>query len=142
MENKKYNELIAEALQMLDNDDELLTDMVNELDSWNGYADGFRGFPMYELDELFGDCKVSEFLDKLADGFNHNANYFIDTIWGIDSVDDLADHYRDNVDTEDLLANIINYANHLYFYNDEFEELINAIIDYDEDDETPATAAK
>lgn len=125
----KYREMIKKAIEMLNEDDDLFVEMVNELDSWNGFADGFRAYPMYELDELFGDCKVSEFLDKLASGFNHNDDYMIDTIWGLDSTNDVAALYRNNVDAGELLDNIIENANHLYFSDSDFEELINDIVD-------------
>lgn len=125
----KYREMIKKAIEMLNEDDDLFVEMVNELDSWNGFADGFRAYPMYELDELFGDCKVSEFLDKLASGFNHNDDYMIDTIWGLDSTNNVAALYRNNVDAGELLDNIIENANHLYFSDSDFEELINDIVD-------------
>ncbi len=131
----KYEELINKAIEELKNDDDLFVDMVNELDSWNGFADGFRGFPMDELDELFYDCKVSDFLDKLGSHFDHNDDYFIDTIYGLESTDDLAEHYRDNVDEGELLDNIIENENHLYFNDSDFEELIQEIVNYDEDED-------
>lgn len=130
-----YDELMNKAIEELKNNDDLFVDMVNELDSWNGYADGFRAFDMYMLDELFGDCKVSDFLDKLANGFDHNDDYFIDTIYGLESTNDLTGHYRDNVDEGDLLDAIIENVNHLYFSDSDFEELINNIIDYEEPEE-------
>ena len=135
----KYDEMMKQAMEMLENDDDLFVEMVNEIDSWNGYADGFRGYPMYEIDELFHGVSVSEFLDKLGRDFDHNDEYFIDTIYGIESTDDLAGHYRDNVDTGDLLDEIISNQNHIYFSDSDFEELIDNIVNYsdDEDDDEP-----
>lgn len=132
---KKYDVLVNEALEMLKNDDDLFVEMVNELDNWNGYADGFRAYPMDEINDLFCDVKVSDFLDKLAPGFNLRDDYFVDSIYGIDSTDHIADLYRDNVDEGELLDNIIDNYNHLYFYNDEFKELVEEIVNYDENDE-------
>ena len=131
MTKKEYHieSLKASALEMLKNDDDLFCDMVNEMDSWNGYADGFRGFPMYELNDLFCDCKVSDFLDKLGRDFNHNDEYFFDTIYGLESGDSLTDVYRDNVWEADLLDAIIDNANHLYFSDSDFENIINEIIE-------------
>jgi len=123
-----YEELRNQALEALKEDDDLFVDMVNELDCWNGYADGFRACPMYELDELFGSCTVSEFLDKLAPGFNHHDEYMIDSIYGLDSTDDIVDHYRSNVWDDEILDEIIDNASHLDFWNhDDFEELIDAL---------------
>ena len=124
-----YDEMIKRAIEELKENDDLFTACVNELDSWNGYADGFRAYPMYELDELFGGCKVSEFLDKLAAGFNRNDDYMVDTIYGLDSTNDVADLYRSNVDEGELLDNIIdNYSNiDLNWIDSDFDELINEI---------------
>lgn len=129
--------MVETALEMLKDNDDLFIDCVNELDSWNGYADGFRGYPMYELNDLFYGVSVGDFLDKLASGFNHNDEYFIDTIYGLDSCNDLAEHYRDNVDEGELLDNLIdNYNNiDLSYADSEFDELIESIVNYDEDTE-------
>lgn len=125
---KTYEELKNEAIEALKNDDDLFVDMVNELDNWNGYADGFRAFPMYELDDLFCDCKVSEFLGKITSDFNLQDDYIVDTIYGLDSTDDIAGHYRDNVDEDDLLDHILSHVGQLDFWNHEdFKELIEAI---------------
>ncbi|MBR6859826.1 MAG: hypothetical protein IKM73_00705 [Acidaminococcaceae bacterium] len=138
---KNLETLKAEALEMLVNDDDLFCSMIDELDSWNGYADGFRCYPMDEIDELFCDCKVSEFLDKLAAGFCHNDEYFVDSIYGIDSTSDRASLYRSNVSEESLLDDIIEKYNHLYFYDSDFEELISDIVNYTDDDDDDADAA-
>lgn len=133
----KYDEMMTKALEMLQENDDLFVDCVNELDSWNGYADGFRGYPMYELNDLFYGVSVGDFLDKLASGFNHNDEYFIDSIYGLDSCNDLAEHYRDNVDEGELLDNIIdNYSNiDLQWIDSEFDDLINDIVNYSEDED-------
>lgn len=132
---KTIEELKNEALEMLKDNDELFTDMVNELDSWNGYADGFRCYPMYELDELFGYCKVSEFLDKLTGSFNHTDEYMVDTIYGLDSTNDIVDVYRDNVSAKSLLDDIIENENHIWFQDEDFHELVLEIINFEEEEE-------
>ena len=131
-------ELKEKALNELKENDELFVDMVNEMDSWNGYADGFRAFPMYELDDLFCDCKVSEFLDKLAPSFKLRDEYMIDSIYGLDSTNDIVAHYRANVWESELLDAIIDNANHIYFNDNDFEELIDDIVNFEEEDETAA----
>lgn len=123
----KSEVLRTKAIKMLKTNDDLFVEMVNELDSWNGYADGFRAWPMYELNDLFYDCKVSEFLDKLAPGFSLQDEYIIDTIYGLDSTDDIVDLYRSNVYEDELLQEIIDNNCHLYIDDSEFEELIDAI---------------
>lgn len=126
VEEMTYKELIKEAMEELENNDELFCEMVDELDSWDGFADGFRCYDMYELDDLFCDMKVSDFLSKLGD-FNYRDNYFYYSIYGIESTNDKTQLYRDNVDTGELLDNVIENANHLYFSDNDFEELINKI---------------
>lgn len=54
--------------------------------------------------------------------------YMIDTIYGLSSTDDMAAVYRDNVSVGELLDEIIEYKNHLYFYDSDFENLIDEII--------------
>lgn len=138
---KKYEQLMKQALQMLQDDGELFVNMVNELDGWNGYADGFRAWPMEELDDLFYGVTVSDFLQKLAPGFNLNDAYMVDTIYGLDSTDNIEELYRCNVDAGELLDNIIENAGHLYFPDGDFEELINAIANYDDAEETTKAGA-
>ena len=128
----KIEELKAKALEELKNNDELFVYMVEELDAWNGYADGFRCYYMSEIDVLFCDCKVSEFLDKLASGFNLNDEFMVDTIYGLDSTNDRTAVYRENVWEAELLDNIIENAHGITFYNEEFENLINEIIEIEE----------
>lgn len=133
--------MMEEALEMLKNDDELFVEMVNELDNWNGFADGFRAWSMDDIDELFCDMKVSKFLSILAPGFNLNDNYMVDTIYGLDSTNDIADLYRAHVDEGELLDNVIDNYSNLYFYNDDFEDLIKQIANYNEETETEAENA-
>lgn len=132
---KTYEEMMTTALEMLENDGDLFVEMIDELDSWDGFADGYKVYSMDELDELFYDCKVSEFLSKLADGFDLNDDYFADTIYGLESIADKEDYYRDNFDCGDVLDNVINNYNHLYISDSDFDELIDAIVNYSEEDD-------
>ena len=131
----KLEELKAKALEELKNNDELFADMVEELDAWNGYADGFRCYPMWELDDLFYGCKLSDFLEKITSDFNLHDEYMVDTIYGLSSTDDRAQVYRDNVWEDELLDNIIDNANHLYFNDSDFESLIDSIVNYEEEEQ-------
>lgn len=126
---KNYDELINKAIEELKDNDDLFVEMVNEVDGWNGFADGFRAFPMYEIDDLFHGVSIGDFLDKLSSSFDHTDEYFVDTIYGLSSTNDITEHYRDNVDEGELLDEIIDNANHLYFSDNDFEELVNEIIE-------------
>ena len=127
---KNYDEMINEALETLKNNNELFCRCVEELDGWNGYADGFRCYDMYELDELFGAMPLSKFLDIITDDFNPRDNYIVDTIYGLSSCDYREEIYRDNVDEGDLLDELIDKYNHLdiAWIDKDFDELIQAII--------------
>lgn len=132
---KNYDELVKNAIEMLEQNDDLFCEVIDELDSYNGFADGFRCYPMYELNDLFCDCKVSDFLDKLADDFCHTDEYFCDTIYGISSTNDKASYYRDNTTSEEVFDNLIDNFNHVYFdETNGFEELIDEIVSYNDED--------
>lgn len=137
----KLEEMKDAALEMIKNDDDLFCSMIDELDSWNGCADCFRCYDMAELDDLCSGMKISDFLDSLTSSFCHNDEYFYYSVYGFESTDDKAALYRDNVYESDLLEEIIDNYNHLYFWNDEFKELIDAIVNYDGDSEESVTAA-
>lgn len=132
---KTIEELKKEAAEMLKNDDSLFCDMVNELDGWNGFADGFRAWPMWEIDDLFCGCKVSDFLSKLTSTFNYTDDYFCDTVYGLDSCDDCAEWYREHTDEEEVLEYVLDNKNHIYINDPDFREVIDEIINYEEEEE-------
>jgi len=129
----KLEELRARAIEMLEDDDELFCDMVEELDGWNGFADGFRCYPMWEVDDLFS--RVSDFLDKCNSDFNPKDNYFVETVYGIESTDYREEVYRDNTDSEEVLEHVIDYRNHLYIGNVDFADIVDAIIAAEDNEE-------
>lgn len=128
---KTYEELKQDALQALKDNDDLFVSCVDELDAWNGYADGFRCYDMYMIDDLFCDMKVSNFLNLLGD-FNNRDDYFYDSIYGLQSCNSKVDLYRDNVWESELLDNIIeNYAHiDLAWIDSDFAGLIESIAEY------------
>lgn len=137
---KTYAELINEALEMLKNDDDLFIEMVNELDSWNGYADGFRVYAMDEIDELLSCTRPSDILSQITKDFNYSDDYFYFSIWGLESTDYPAELYREHADEGEVLDEILEHWNNLYFYNEEFEELINEIVNFDSEEADEADA--
>ena len=122
-----YEKLYNLALDTLKTDDTIFCDMVEELDSWNGYGDGFRCYDMEELDELFCGMKISEFLEKLCESFSYYDQYFYCSIYGIDSTDDKVDLYRCSVNEADMLDQIIKYNDDLWFCDDDFKALIEEL---------------
>ena len=68
-----------------DEDDEKVVEM------WNDYCDATRNdddrlYPMWELDELYGGMKLSDFLCHIDDDFNINDAYFKEGVYGLESV--------------------------------------------------------
>ncbi len=126
-----YEDLKAKAIEMLKDNDELFVDMVNELDSYNGFADGFRAYPMYEIGDLYCGVKIGDFLDMLTSDFKHTDEYFYRGIYGIESTDSIADLYHDNVDADELLEQLIEYYPHISFEcydgGSELEEMVTAL---------------
>lgn len=122
-----YEDLKAKALGMLKDNDELFTEMVNELDSYNGFADGFRAYPMWEIDEFHYGISIGDFLDRLTSDFNHNDEYFYYSTNGLESTNSIADLYHDNVDEDDLLEQLIEYYPHIFFSDSGLEEIVEAL---------------
>ena len=129
--------LKKQAEEMLDDDGELLIDIINELDNQNGFADGWRGYPMFELEDFYGEMPLKDFMKKIAKGFDVNDDYFIETIYGIESTDDLADYYRDHTTMDEVLDRVLSTPR-MYIGNAEFSDLIAEIKEYDEDTENEA----
>lgn len=122
-----YEDLKAKALGMLKDNDELFTEMVNELDSYNGFADGFRAYPMWEIDEFHYGISIGDFLDRLTSDFNHNDEYFYYSTYGLESTNSIADLYHNNVDEDDLLEQLIEYYPHIFFSDSGLEEIVEAL---------------
>ena len=133
----KKEQLINEAIEILKDYDNVFCECVEELDAWNGYADRFRCYYMSELDDIFYGCKLTEFLEKIArECFDFKDEFFIDTIYGLQSTDDKTEVYRDNVDTGELLDNLIENYCHLdiNWIDKALDELLEMIDNGDYDD--------
>ena len=127
---REYKAMVQWAIDELENEDELFVEMVDEMDGWDGYANGFKCYPMEELDELSYGMKLSEFLNKIDKDFKLSDNWFYYSDWGIESTDDRVGLYRDNVNEGELLDRILENANHLPFYGQsDFEEHIYKMIE-------------
>ena len=113
------------ALEKLEEDD-IFCEAVKELCSWDGFVEE-ECFPMDELDELYG----GDFLNRITSDFDHNDNYFFETIYGLESCDDEADHYRDYVTNEEVLNELIDYYNHVSLSDTTFDGLVEVLYDDD-----------
>lgn len=130
---RTYEEIEAEAIEMIENSDDLLVELVNELDNWDGYADGFRAYPMCEIDDFF--TKPSELIEKLTCDFCSTDDYFYFSIYGLESTDNVADLYRDNVTCSELLTKVLDDRNHINIDNSDFEDLLDEMEGYEEETE-------
>lgn len=132
----RYDELIRDALGMLKGNGSLFVDCVNEVDAYNGLADGFRAYPMDELDEMCYGMTASDLIAKLTEDFHKNDEYFYFSIYGLESTDDIEDLYRDNVDEGQLLDEIIdNYSSlNIAWIDSDFDEIIERIVNYSEEE--------
>lgn len=81
-------------------DDSDIIQIVRQVNSWDGSLEEYNFYYMDELDELFCDVKLTDFLSKLAPNFYHGDDGFRDTIYGIEScsIHDVADNIKDNID--------------------------------------------
>lgn len=133
----------------LNNNDDAFVEAVNELICYNGFIDT-EAFPMDEIDEICGDMKPSELINKMTSDFDSNDNYFYFSIYGLESCDDIADLYRGETTVDDVVDGLIDYGYTMSFRDDGLSEFVNVFanedfgIDYDweydedmDDDEEP-----
>lgn len=119
-------ERIEEVLNGLSTED--IVSAWNEYQQANNYEDEL--IPMYELDDYFCGCTVTEFLGKIdMDEFDLNDDYFRYTIYGIASVSDVFD-----VIYIDELAQYMD-DNEEYFDVYEIEEIFEEEEEEEEEEE-------
>ena len=118
----KY-EIIKNWMMNEASDDDLVS-IVRQVNGYDGSLEEYNYYDMGELDELFCDCKVSEFLEKLAPDFNHGDDGFRDTIYGIEScsISDVADEIRSN--SEEVAEAIENNIDNDIWIPASLEELL------------------
>lgn len=135
---RTYEEIKNEIIELLENDDDIFCECVNELDSYNGFADGFRCYDMSELDDFYSGSTVSKFLEDLTEDFCKNDEYFYFSIYGLESCDDEEELYRENVDIDDMIDKLLDNSCHLCLDNelqDLLDELEAANLDEEESEE-------
>lgn len=75
MRTKK--EIRQELKDLFEDNTELFNDTIEELDSYNGYLNYDRYYPMEEIDELLSDYNVTDILYRAFYGYNQD-DYTID----------------------------------------------------------------
>ena len=126
-DRKKY--VYDLALEKLEEDD-IFCEAVKELCSWDGFVEE-ECSPMDELDDLYGHMSLGDFLNHITSDFNYNDNYFYETIYGLESCDDEAEHYRDLVTNEEVLDKLIDDYNHVSLSDTTFDGLVEVLYDND-----------
>ena len=86
-----------------------------DLDSYDGFLDDDRLYPMDELDDLLYDKKPSEVLQMVdTDNFNYNDDYFYYDIYGIRSTNEK--EYYNDVDYSDVFEELVDNYGKLFNY--------------------------
>lgn len=144
-ERKQYvYDLALECLE----DDDVLVEAVKELCCRDSFIEE-ECFPMDNLEELYGHMKLGDFLNHITSDFDHNDDYFYESIWGLESCNDEAEHYRDCVTNEEVLDKLIDEYNHVSLSDTTFDSLVEVLYnedfgidegwEYDEDEEPEET---
>lgn len=107
---------------------EEVVNIVSEVNSWNGSLREYEFYSMDTLNEFWGDCKVTELLEKLAPNFNVSDDGYRDTYMGLEScsIEDAVSDIKDNID--DIVEAIVDAIEetNLYLPSELEEELEEA----------------
>jgi hypothetical protein len=132
-------------LDMIKADSDLLVEVCEELDGWDGFLGDDRCYSMDEIDEILGDRKPSELLNMVSSDFNYNDDYFYFNGYGnLESCDYKEDRYLDVFTHEEILDEYLDkyFRCDLSRKYDDFEKLAeewNDYTDYDTKEETDET---
>ena len=100
--------IIADIIHLLENDEELFDSIIEELDSYNGYLGDNRYYCMDDFDEAFCHYRPTELAGRIAYGdFNPAHDYFCINAYGNLESSNWKDYtdFLDEYLIEELLAN-------------------------------------
>lgn len=120
---ERQNYIYDVMLGMIRTDSDLLVEICEELDGWNGFLVDDRCYYMSEIDDILYGKKPSEIIDLITSDFDSSCEYFYFSIYGLESCSDKADHYLDNFSDEDILDEYLKNGCHCNLSNGDFEEL-------------------
>lgn len=130
----KRDSMINDIIDYLKENEETFNDLIEELDSWNGYLGDDKYYPMYDINELLQGKNIEDIINMVFYGsVNPNDDYFKFNGYGNLETSDYKD-YSDYLDTYFINEVIENY-NHLYINDEELIKLIEKVIEYDEETE-------
>jgi hypothetical protein len=131
-ERKDY--IYKAMLEMIQADSDLMVEICDELDSWNGFLGDDRCYNMSDIDDLLYGKKPSEIIDMITKDFDSSCEWFYFSIYGLESCDDRADFYLDCHSHEEILDEYLDYYSHCDLSNADLEELADIYDSYDEGD--------
>lgn len=136
-----------ELEEFVNGDEDDVTDVCEQIDSYNGFLDDDRYYPMNEIDEFVNieGKSVLEVFDMFAGDFDSNDDYFQFGIYGISSTNsrdyvsligatEIIEQIKDNinnVDNDDLSVIFDNED----CASSELDDLEELFADIEEDDE-------
>jgi hypothetical protein len=120
---ERQNYIYDTMLGMIRTDSDLLVEICEELDNWDGFLGDDRCYYMGDIDDILYGKKPSEIIDMITSDFDSSCEYFYFSIYGLESCDDRADHYLDNFSDEDILDEYLKNGCHCNLSNGDFEEL-------------------
>lgn len=140
---RTIEEIKEEITTYFENNEEEYNEVIEELDSYNGYLGDDRYYYMEDLDEFYRDTEPTEILtrafyghdadswkigrheEKIYQAFNPNRNYFTYNGYGNLISTDYKD-YTDKLDNY-FIDELIEYAGSLYNIPEEVQTLIDEI---------------
>lgn len=131
-ERKQY--IYNAMLDMIQADSDLMVEICDELDSWNGFLGDDRCYNMCDIDDLLYGKKPSEIIDMITKDFDSSCEWFYFSIYGLESCDDRADFYLDCHSHEEILDEYLDNYSHCNLSNTDLEELADIYDGYNEDD--------
>ena len=133
MNDERAEELLTACLESMDDDD--LVNVYNKYCEDSKYIDDMI-YPMYELDDYIGDLSQYTLGDLFGKfqwiGFNYDHPFFRDTIYGIESIEDVSCI----IDISDLVDHIIWNEDSLG--SKAVQEILDQLEDEDEGEEAEA----
>ena len=131
-ERREY--IYKAMLDMIKADSDLAVEICEELDGWNGFLGDDRCYNMCDIDDLLYGKKPSEIIDMITKDFDSSCEWFYFGIYGLESCDDIASHYRDAYYESDVLESLIDNYNHISEMTDsDFEIALEILANGDED---------
>lgn len=138
MTTEERRNYIYDTMKMaLENDNDLMIEVVETMDNYDGFLNEYRLYNMSEIDDVLYGMLPSEVIAKLAPDFNDSCDYFyFNSNDCITSCDDKVEFYLKYNTIEEILDNYIEkyYRYKLSICYSSFKELAELLDDYTDDD--------